>query len=138
MRAGFLSHGDQRLLEVAMALAQQPRLLMLDEPTQGLSLEETDSRRARFSKACCMAEISACCLWSTTWRWCSSLPTTSPCCIAAALSRMGRLLRCKANAAVRSAYLGGVRVMAWAEGLRIEALHTYYGHGHILQGVTWR
>jgi branched-chain amino acid transport system ATP-binding protein len=40
-RAGFLSHGDQRLLEVAMALAQQPRLLLLDEPTQGLSVEET-------------------------------------------------------------------------------------------------
>ena len=40
--AGLLSHGDQRLLEVAMAIAQKPRLLMLDEPTQGLSLEETD------------------------------------------------------------------------------------------------
>jgi branched-chain amino acid transport system ATP-binding protein len=39
--AGFLSHGDQRLLEVAMALAQSPRLLLLDEPTQGLSVEET-------------------------------------------------------------------------------------------------
>ena len=39
--AAMLSHGDQRLLEVAMALAQKPRLLMLDEPTQGLSLEET-------------------------------------------------------------------------------------------------
>jgi branched-chain amino acid transport system ATP-binding protein len=39
--AGLLSHGDQRLLEVAMALAQQPRLLLLDEPTQGLSVEET-------------------------------------------------------------------------------------------------
>src|SRR5205823_7255181 len=37
----LLSHGDQRLLEVAMALAQQPRLLLLDEPTQGLSVEET-------------------------------------------------------------------------------------------------
>src|SRR5262249_22185884 len=39
--AGLLSHGDQRLLEVAMALTQQPRLLLLDEPTQGLSVEET-------------------------------------------------------------------------------------------------
>jgi branched-chain amino acid transport system ATP-binding protein len=42
VRAALLSHGDQRLLEVAMAIAQKPRLLMLDEPTQGLSLEETD------------------------------------------------------------------------------------------------
>ena len=41
-RADMLSHGDQRLLEVAMALAQKPRLLMLDEPTQGLSIEETE------------------------------------------------------------------------------------------------
>ena len=39
--AGLLSHGDQRLLEVAMAMAQQPELLLLDEPTQGLSVEET-------------------------------------------------------------------------------------------------
>ena len=39
--AGELAHGDQRLLEVAMALAQRPRLLMLDEPTQGMSVEET-------------------------------------------------------------------------------------------------
>ncbi|HYF08572.1 MAG TPA: ABC transporter ATP-binding protein [Acetobacteraceae bacterium] len=39
--AGELAHGDQRLLEVAMALAQRPRLLILDEPTQGMSVEET-------------------------------------------------------------------------------------------------
>jgi branched-chain amino acid transport system ATP-binding protein len=39
--AAMLSHGDQRLLEIAMAIAQNPRLLMLDEPTQGLSIEET-------------------------------------------------------------------------------------------------
>ena len=40
--AGLLSHGDQRLLEVAMALAQKPDIMLLDEPTQGLSIEETE------------------------------------------------------------------------------------------------
>jgi branched-chain amino acid transport system ATP-binding protein len=39
--AGLLSHGDQRLLEMAMAMAQEPKVLLLDEPTQGLSVEET-------------------------------------------------------------------------------------------------
>lgn len=36
-----LSHGDQRQIEVALALAGQPRLLLLDEPTAGLSPAET-------------------------------------------------------------------------------------------------
>ena len=36
-RAGDLAYGHQRLLEVAMGLGQAPRLLILDEPTQGLS-----------------------------------------------------------------------------------------------------
>lgn len=40
-QAAELSHGDQRLLEVAMAMAQSPDILMLDEPTQGLSISET-------------------------------------------------------------------------------------------------
>ena len=38
--AGTLSYGHQRLLEVAMGLALRPRLLILDEPTQGLSQGE--------------------------------------------------------------------------------------------------
>ena len=41
--AGDLSYGHQRLLEIAMGLAQKPRLLILDEPTQGLSDTEIDA-----------------------------------------------------------------------------------------------
>ncbi len=38
--AGDLSYGHQRLLEIAMGVAQSPRLLILDEPTQGLAESE--------------------------------------------------------------------------------------------------
>jgi branched-chain amino acid transport system ATP-binding protein len=39
-RAGALSYGHQRLLEVAIGLALRPKLLILDEPTQGLAEDE--------------------------------------------------------------------------------------------------
>lgn len=41
--AGTLSYGHQRLLELAMGLALTPRILILDEPTQGLAAGEIDA-----------------------------------------------------------------------------------------------
>jgi branched-chain amino acid transport system ATP-binding protein len=40
MRVGALSHGDQRKLEVAILLALEPDILMFDEPTAGMSVDE--------------------------------------------------------------------------------------------------
>jgi len=39
--AGTLAHGEQRQLEIAMALATRPRLLLLDEPVAGMGVDES-------------------------------------------------------------------------------------------------
>jgi branched-chain amino acid transport system ATP-binding protein len=44
--AGSLSHGDKRILEIAIALGNEPDLLILDEPTAGMSPEETTTAMA--------------------------------------------------------------------------------------------
>ncbi|MEE9495135.1 MAG: ABC transporter ATP-binding protein [Desulfobacterales bacterium] len=44
--AGSLSHGDKRTLEIAIALGNEPDLLILDEPTAGMSPEETTATMA--------------------------------------------------------------------------------------------
>ena len=43
---GDLAYGHQRLLEIAMGVAQEPRLLILDEPTQGLAESEIEGFNA--------------------------------------------------------------------------------------------
>ena len=42
MPAGALAHGEQRQLEVALALASRPRLLLLDEPMAGMGPDESE------------------------------------------------------------------------------------------------
>jgi branched-chain amino acid transport system ATP-binding protein len=41
VKAGNLAHGEQRALEVGLALATRPRLVLLDEPMAGMGLEES-------------------------------------------------------------------------------------------------
>ena len=43
--AGNLAHGQQRQLEIAMALATGPKMLLLDEPTAGMGTEESERMR---------------------------------------------------------------------------------------------
>jgi branched-chain amino acid transport system ATP-binding protein len=43
MQAGSLSYGEQRMLEIARALATSPRLLMVDEPAAGLNAAEVET-----------------------------------------------------------------------------------------------
>jgi len=43
MHAGSLSRGDKRRLELAMCLVQDPKLLLLDEPTAGMSRADTNA-----------------------------------------------------------------------------------------------
>jgi branched-chain amino acid transport system ATP-binding protein len=48
--AGSLSHGDHRILEIAIALGNEPRMLILDEPTAGMSPDETSSTMALINR----------------------------------------------------------------------------------------
>lgn len=43
--AGNLAHGEQRQLEIAMALATTPKMMLLDEPTAGMGTEESETMR---------------------------------------------------------------------------------------------
>ncbi len=48
--AGNLSHGEHRQLEIAMALATQPKMLLLDEPTAGMGTEQSRRMVALLAK----------------------------------------------------------------------------------------
>jgi branched-chain amino acid transport system ATP-binding protein len=55
--AGTLSHGEQRQLEIAMTLATDPRVLLLDEPLAGMGTEESSSMIALIGRLSIMHAV---------------------------------------------------------------------------------
>ncbi|MBM3482716.1 MAG: urea ABC transporter ATP-binding protein UrtD [Alphaproteobacteria bacterium] len=49
-RAGYLSHGETQWLEIGMVLTQNPRLLLMDEPTAGMTEQETHKTSQIFNR----------------------------------------------------------------------------------------
>ena len=130
--AANLSYGHQRLLEVAMGLALKPRLLILDEPTQGLSDGEIENfialvreiagqRHGALDRA--QHGVASC-----------GLPTASPC------SNAGRILAEGAPEAIRANAdgAGGLSREQWpmADALDDPGLDCFYGEVQVLHGLT--
>ena len=131
--AAGLSHGDRRKLELAMALASEPKVLLLDEPMAGVSAEDVEGL-GRSSVRSATREWRL--PWSsTTWTSSSDSPTASRCCTTASSSRSAR--RTTSPATSGPAGLPGRGSVTTAPVLTVEDLHVHYGGSHILQGVTF-
>ncbi|MBV9859241.1 MAG: ABC transporter ATP-binding protein [Alphaproteobacteria bacterium] len=105
--AKLLSHGDQRLLEIAMGMAQGSEILLLDEPTQGLSIDET-ARMVELLKAVLRTGTTTVLLVEHDMEVVFSLADRIT------VLQQGRVIadgapdRVRNDAAVQAAYLGGV------------------------------
>jgi branched-chain amino acid transport system ATP-binding protein len=101
--AGSLSHGEKRRLEIAIALAQAPKLLLLDEPMAGAGVEETrdligmlKGLKGRFSILLVEHDMEAV----------FALADRVSVLVAGRIIAAGEPRAVRANPAVRAAYLG--------------------------------
>jgi branched-chain amino acid transport system ATP-binding protein len=102
--AGTLSYGHQRLLEIAMGLALKPRLLILDEPTQGLANAEIDSFKSLVGS---LVPATTILLIEHNMPVVMDLADRITVLNAGQVLATGRPADIRANPAVQAAYLGG-------------------------------
>ena len=134
--AGALSHGDKRKLELAMVLAGDPRVILLDEPMAGVSVENIPelvelirSVHEEEGKTVLMVEHHMEVVTGLAQR--------------VAVMHHGRLLAFDTPAAVMAnadgpgGVLGRAAVSATAPVLSIQGLHVHLGQSHVLQGVSF-
>ena len=143
--AANLSHGDQRLLEIAIALATEPKMLMLDEPLAGLSPAERSRiasliRRLAGDRTVLLIEHDIDRVLELSDR--------------ITVMHLGRVIaqgtpqEIQGNPDVQQAYLGSsqmeeVRLASKKERtasgetiLRVDRINTFYGKSHILHDVS--
>ena len=102
--AGTLSHGGQRQLEIAMALASNPKVILLDEPLAGMGPEEGE-RIAQLLKG--LAREHAILLIEHDMDFVFAVADTMTVMVDGQVLASGRPADIRANAAVQDAYLGG-------------------------------
>jgi branched-chain amino acid transport system ATP-binding protein len=99
-----LSHGEQRQLEIAMSLATEPKLLLLDEPLAGLGIEESLKMIALVNK---LARTHAILLVEHDMDAVFQLARVLTVMVNGKVLASGKPDEVRANADVRRAYLGG-------------------------------
>ena len=127
--AGSLSYGEQRQLEVGVALATRPALLLLDEPTAGMSPEETE-RMTRMLEGL-PREVTLLIIEHDMDVVASLADRVTRTALWGGADR-GHVRRGQGRSA-RLRRLPGRGVMP---GLAVDGIHTYYEDSHVLHGVS--
>ena len=104
--AGELSHGEQRQLEIAMTLATQPKVLLLDEPLAGMGQEEGE-RIAALLKS--LSREHAMLLIEHDMDFVFKVADVMTVLVEGGVLATGAPQDVRGNAAVQAAYLGGHR-----------------------------
>jgi branched-chain amino acid transport system ATP-binding protein len=102
--AGALSHGEQRQLEIAMALASEPKVLLLDEPLAGMGPEESQRLTALLKD---LAREHALLLIEHDMDFVFAVADWMTVMAEGTVLAEGRPEAIRANTAVQDAYLGG-------------------------------
>ncbi|PYM08363.1 MAG: ABC transporter [Candidatus Rokuibacteriota bacterium] len=141
--ASSLSHGDQRLLEIGIALATRPRLLLLDEPLAGLAAPE---RRRVADLIRELHQSVTIVLIEHDIDQVLALSDRITVLHQGRVIAEGRPAEIQQNPEVQTAYLGHLAVASEATGvpatctgeplLRVEAVNSAYGKSHIIHDVS--
>jgi ABC-type branched-subunit amino acid transport system ATPase component/ABC-type branched-subunit amino acid transport system permease subunit len=138
-----ISHGDQRLLEIAITLAMQPELLMLDEPLAGLAAKER-VKIASLIRA--LAGEHTVILIDHDIDQILNISDRITVLHQGKVIAEGSPVEIKANPLVQEAYIGGfdrkhlaahpLQRRAETPLLELERINTFYGKSHILHDVS--